>query len=403
MLDLALRPRLRPGLEAASDEQTDHFYLYDTWRQSPRPLRLTSGEFRLVELMNGRNTMAQIQAASLAQSAGRGAAALAALIARLDESLLLDGKRWQERLASPVREPSCLGTYAEDAAELRQQLFELFTHKDASGLPRPSARPDGKLRAVLAPHIDYGRGGLAYTWAFKELVENTTASLFVIIGTSHYSLHRFTLTRKHFKTPLGVVQTDQDYVDRLVRHFGSGLFDDEMQAHLPEHSIELEVVLLQYLLANRRPFHIVPLVVGSFHDAIVARKSPDKSADIEAMIRALHEVEAELAAPPAYIISGDLAHIGPKFGDSKRVDSRWLKQSESGDRGLVASAERADMDGYFQAIAKEDDRRRICGLPPTYTLLQALQPKSGKLLGYDQYMHPSGFESVSFASMGFYR
>ena len=41
------------------------------------------------------------------------------------------------------------------------------------------------------------------------------------------------------------------------------LFDDPC-AHLPEHSIELEVVLLQYLFEGRRPFRIVPLLVGSF-------------------------------------------------------------------------------------------------------------------------------------------
>ena len=55
----------------------------------------------------------------------------------------------------------------------------------------------------------------------------------MIVGTSHYSSHRFTLTRKDFKTPLGVVPTDQGYIDRLVRHYGDGLFDDELLAHLP--------------------------------------------------------------------------------------------------------------------------------------------------------------------------
>src|SRR5438105_678492 len=116
--------------------------------------------------------------------------------------------------------------YEQDASAFRQQMHDLFTRPGASGLPGPM-RNDGKVCAVLAPHIDYGRGGLTYTYAFKELVESTPAALFVIIGTSHYSPHRYTLTRKHFQTPLGVVPTDQDYIDRLVRHYGDGLFDDE--------------------------------------------------------------------------------------------------------------------------------------------------------------------------------
>ncbi len=259
------------------------------------------------------------------------------------------------------------------------------------------------MRAVLAPHIDYGRGGRTYTWAFKELVEQTAASLFVIIGTSHYSRHRFTLTRKQFKTPLGIVPTDQEYIDRLETHYGPGLFADEYQAHLPEHSIELEVVLLQYLLAGHRPIRIVPLVVGSFHDAVLNRHLPSQSADVSRMMNALLAVERELPEPPAYIISGYLAHIGPKFGDAMAVHHDWLEQSWAGDQALIEAAGAGDFDAYADFIGAEQDRRRICGYPPTYTLLQALKPSGGRLLHYDQYIHPQGFESVSFASMAFYR
>ena len=51
----------------------------------------------------------------------------------------------------------------------------------------------------------------------------------------------------------------------------------------------------------------------------------------------------------------------------------------------------------------EEDRRRICGLPPTYTVLEAVRPAHGKVLHYDQYLHPRGYESVSYASVAFYR
>jgi MEMO1 family protein len=403
-LDSTVRPRLRPGLSAARDSRSSEIiYIYDTWRQNPQPLRLTLAEFRLLEQMNGQHALSQLLENSLALPASGGSAMVHSLLARLDEGLFLDGPRWQARLTAPVREPSCLGTYAPDATELRKQLLELFTGRQSSGLPDPNVRPNGRLRAVLAPHIDYGRGGRTYTWAFKELVEQTTASLFVIIGTSHYSRHRFTLTRKHFKTPLGVVPADQDYIDRLEKHFGAGLFADEFQAHLPEHSIELEVVLLQYLLEKLRPIRIVPLVVGSFNDAVMNRQPPSRSADIERMMKALVEIEAELPEPPAYIISGDLAHIGPKFGDSMAVHHDWLTQSRAGDEALIDAATAADFVAYSDLITEEQDRRRICGYPPTYTLLQALKPSNGRLLHYDQYIHPQGYESVSFASMAFYR
>src|SRR5439155_14286464 len=149
--------------------------------------------------------------------------------------------------------------------------------------------------------------------------ERTNASLFVVIGTSHYSDHRFTLTRKDFQTPLGVARTDQRYIDRLVHHYGNGLFDDELMAHLPEHSIELEVVFLQYLYENRRPIRIVPLVVGPFTDCVQDAAAPCRRGDVGRMVEALRRVEAELDEPVCYIISGDLAHLGPKFHDPEPV------------------------------------------------------------------------------------
>ena len=263
-------------------------------------------------------------------------------------------------------------------------------------------RPDG-LRAALVPHIDYGRGGTSYAWAYKEVFERCPASLFVIIGTSHYSRHRFTLTRKHFRTPLGIARSDGAYIDRLVRHYGDGLFDDELLAHLPEHSVELEVIFLQHLYDGRRPFRIVPLVVGSFADCVNGDREPGDCDDVGRMVEALRAAERDTPGPICYLISGDLAHLGPKFGDAQRVTPAQLDHCRKQDHALIERAEAADPAGYFRVVADEDDRRRICGLPPTWTVLEALRPSGGKLLHYDQYVHPRGQESVSFASMAFYR
>src|SRR6185437_16254420 len=287
------------------------------------------------------------------------------LVQQLDDALFLDGPRFRSRLRehsdNPIRLPSCIGCYGDDPAAIRRQLAHLFADRGGPGRPGPR-RPDERFRAALLPHIDYARGGRTYAWGFKELFERTPATLFVIIGTSHYSYQRFTLTRKHFQTPLGVAQTDQTYIDRLVAHYGDGLFDDELAAHLPEHSIELEVVFLQYLYPDT-PFRIVPLVVGSFHDCITANREPIAQDDIGRMIAALRAVERETHEPICYIISGDLAHIGPKFGDPQAVSPSLLARSRRQDHALLhALGEPAgtkgrpptpDVADYFRVVAGE--------------------------------------------------
>ncbi|HEV3145387.1 MAG TPA: AmmeMemoRadiSam system protein B [Gemmataceae bacterium] len=398
------RPQIRPGLAASLDADDPSFLIiWDELRISSQMIRLPKTHFALVEKMNGRRSLRDLQAEAMRASGGLIVPldAFAELVERLDTALFLDSPRFEAYLTGPVRLPSCVGCYPPEPEKIRDMLRSYFTAPNGPGLPS-EPNPDGRLRAALLPHIDYQRGNVSFAWGFKEVFEQTDASLFVVIGTSHYSPQRYTLTRKHFHTPLGLVETDQDYIDRLENYYGDGLFNDPI-AHFPEHSIELEVVFLQYLYENRRPFRIVPLVVGSFRDCVEEGTEPGQQSDIQQMIQALRQAEAETKERICYIISGDLAHIGPKFGDAQQAAEPWLTHSRNQDHALIKAVSAVDMAKYFQVIAAEQDARRICGLPPTYTVLEAIRPTSGKLLHYGQYVHPRGHESVSFASMAFYQ
>lgn len=396
------RPKLRQTLAARRTK--DGVALSDPHRVG-QPVTLSPLAAEVAGRLDGTRTARDVQAELMRLSGGQLVPldTITGLVAGLDEALLLDSPRLREYLTQPVRPPSCIGTYSDDPAELREQLAELFTAPGGPGLPgnfRPS--PHGKLRAALLPHMDYARGNVTYGHGFKELVERTDAAVFVIVATSHYSLHRFTLTRQHFDTPLGPVQTDQEYINRLEAEYGPGLFDDPL-AHHPEHSIELEVVLLQFLLGGRRPFRIVPLLVGSFGDCVDTGTSPADAPDVRRMVAALRAAEAGCPDPVCYLVSGDLAHIGPKFDKADpRAEGDFLAESRRQDELILTQIEAADPAGYFGVIAAEEDRRRICGLPPTWLTLEAARPRRGRVLHYQQFVHPKGFESVSFAAAGFY-
>ena len=88
------------------------------------------------------------------------------LASALDEALFLEGPRFRARVDDPVRRPSCIGAYEGDPDALRRQLERLFTGPGGPGLPGKT-QPDGRLRALLAPHIDYARGGRTYAWGFQ--------------------------------------------------------------------------------------------------------------------------------------------------------------------------------------------------------------------------------------------
>lgn len=392
------RPVRWPWLAAAQDG--GQLWLYDP-RRIAAPAVVSRMDLEAVQLFTGRHTVQEIHAALTARFAGTAPSltSLVELVTRLDRGLLLDGPTFREYLASPVRKPSCIGCYPADPAAIHEQMDDLFTAPGGPGRVG-GLRAGPRLRAILVPHMDYARGNVTYGWGFKELAERTDARLFVVIGTSHYSPARFSLTRMNFATPLGTVETDQAYVERLVQSYGGDVFEDPL-AHLPEHSIELEVVVLQHLFRDR-PFRIVPLLVGSFHDCVSSLTPPDRVASIGRMVEALRDAEAAAGEPVCYIISGDLAHIGPKFDDPDPVREPMLTASRKQDEAILAKLNAADTNGYFDVIAAEGDARRICGLPPTCLTLAAARPTTGRVLHYQQFVHPEGFESVSFAAAAFY-
>ena len=401
VIPLTERPRLRPHIRAGYSANDPGFtYLEDLLGLCAEPQRLAPHETSWLKLLDGDHALGDIhREAARASGVQLPVHDLVRWVERLDQGLLLDTPRFRRAVAAPIRPARHAGgCYSADADELRRQLDSYFTHPRGPGLPR-EVRPDGSLSVALLPHIDYRWGGVSYAWAFKEIVERTAASLFVIIATSHYSQHRFTLTRKHFQTPLGMVPTDGRFIDRIVHHYGDGLFDDEWLAHLTEHSVELEAVFLRHLYAGRREVRIVPLVVGSFHDCVLAQQTPTEHSDIARMVNALRRSAAETSEPICWLISGDLAHQGPKFNAREKITPALLERSQIVDQELLRHAAAGDSVGYFRVIAGEQDRRNICGFPPTYLLFEAAKPEGGKVVHYDRVVQPDGHAMVSWASM----
>jgi AmmeMemoRadiSam system protein B len=396
------RPKLRPGLAAAPHTDPNLLVIHDPLGIG-QAVVVSHLAVEVAQRFDGSATVVEIAEAVRIQfpQAQVSAEVVAGLAAAMDEACLLDSVRLRAQFDGPVRKPACLAGYGDNPAELRNQLSGLFTAPGGAGLPGESRESPDRLRAVLVPHMDYGRGNITYGHGFKELIEQSAAEVFVIIGTSHYSGARFTLSRQHFDTPLGLVETDTDYVDRIAAGYGEGVYEDPL-AHVPEHSIELEVALLKFLLADRRPFKIVPLLVGSFHDCMRANASPAEAEDIARMVRVLREAEAACPRPVCYVISGDLAHIGPKFGDKRKAAEPWMAESRASDGRILKTLETARPGDFYDEIAADKNARRICGLSPTWLTLDVTRPKAGKVLHYQQYVHPQGKESVSFAAAAFY-
>ena len=368
----------------------------------------------VVSLFDGEHSIAQIQDVMRGRHGETPSAdQIAAVVERFDRAGFLDSERFAaRRLAledefrrSPVRAASHAGAaYAGEPAELTAQIDAFFTGPDGPDHPESTpaaarASRSSGLSALIAPHIDFHRGGSTYGWAYKEILDRSDADLYVILGTCHAGMaDPFSVTLKPYDTPLGAVPVDREFYEALSGRAGQDLLASE-PAHRREHSIEFQTVMLQRLLGRRRPFTILPVLASYLHEAIWRRGRPEADARVPRFVDALRDTIASSSRRVCLIAGVDLAHVGPRFGDAAPNTADSLAAVEAADRRMLEPVVAADAGGFFASVAADGDARRICGLSPIYTLLRLLPGSSGRLLRYTQWPDPEG--AVTFCAVSY--
>lgn len=412
------RPRLRP-IDAfpVQHEGRTLIYLKDPMNLAT-PMGISPvGHFILAHL-DGQHAFVDIQEAySKRFDALLMSDELKGFVEMLDQNYYLESERFlahqksviDEFRALPTRPPAHMGgCYKEDPLELKAQLDGYFVAPKGPGLPSGSGgAPTPK--AIVAPHIDFHRGGPAYAWAYKPLLESAGADLYILLGTSHCgSGNPFVLTLKDFATPLGRVETDKAFVSRLQEKCTDDLFADEY-LHRGEHALEFQVLFLKYAAQRRaeltgeqeRPFKIVPVLVTSFHSMMINGTPPEESSSVGNFLGALRELAENEARRVCFVAGVDLAHVGRQFGDRDPITDDFLEWVKAEDQRLVDRLAARDAPGFFNEIAKDQDRRRVCGFSPLYSLIHLLNGSRGNTLHYGQAFTPETGSAVTFASMIF--
>jgi hypothetical protein len=405
------RPRLR-ALEAFPVEQDGQrmIALRDPSGFTDEIVVLPPALLDLVSLFDGAHSIAEIRSIlSDRHGAAPSAEQIADLVRGLDEHGLLDSARFAERRSaiegafrqSPSRPAAHAGgAYTGVAKTLTAQIDGFFRDPDGPGASREAERPGtGPLRGLIAPHIDFHRGGPTYAWAYRELIERSDADLFVILGTCHAGMaDPFAATLKAFETPLGPAPVDRDFFDALARRYGADLLASEL-AHRNEHSIEFQAVMLRHVLRERRPFTILPVLASYLHEAVWTRGDPERDRRVPRFVDALLETMAASSRRVCLIAGVDLAHVGPRFGDPAANTPESLDAVGVADRSMLEAIVAGDPTGFYASIAHDGDQRRICGLSPIYTFLRALPGVGGRLIQYRQWPDPQG--AVTFCAAAF--
>jgi len=357
----------------------------------------------LLELCDGTRDEAALRA-SLAVRAGVqiGPSTLEQVLEQMDEALLLDNQHFAEAYASalndfrnaPFRAPASAGqSYPADPDELKARL-ESYA-KESGQNDEPVAAPEGEIRGLVSPHIDYERGGQVYAGVWHAAAEAIKeAELAIVLGTDHVGGAKLALTHQRYATPWGALPTANTIVDQVAQAVGPEVVFERELHHRAEHSIELAVVWLHHILGERE-CPLVPVLCGGFEPFLEGSKRPVEDAELMAALGVLREAAA--SHNTIVVAAGDLAHVGPAFGDGYAIDFLEKARLKSHDEELVGALCRGDEDAFLQQIRDEGDRRRVCGVPPIYLALWLLGASEGRVTGYAQC--PADGQGTSFVSI----
>jgi len=403
-VESAERPRLRDDLEfaAAEGEGGPLLLVHDPQAVAVEVAQFGLGALAILERLDGSRTLEDIRLELT--TAGAGIVPLDELrgfVESLDRCCFLEGGRHAEELRAreefektPVRPAAHAGqAYPVEPAEARRFLDGM--------LALAPAAPEAPLLRLIAPHIDLKLGAEVYAHAQRRLHASGRPDVAVVIGVRHdYGTRRFTACRKDFATPLGTARHDARLLDALERRI-PGLCAEQL-VHRDEHSVEFQALWLAHLWPDAPP-PIVPLLAGSFHDLIEARRSPGTDPEVEAFVSALREAIATDGRRVLVLASVDLAHMGPMYDQPEGLDEAGEKKLEADDRGLLGHVEAGDAEAFFSAVARDGNARNVCGVAPVYVALR-LGEGRGDLLRYGQgRIHPESGSVVSFAALAFPR
>jgi len=410
-------PRLRADLDIMPSPLREQpgLIIRDPFRFSEVTLLIPPLLARCLGCFDGEQDEGELRA-TLARLSGQVAVTEAArrLVSSLHEAGFLEDDRFQELRGAREREFAALGErasayagsgYPSESAALTDTLRGYFNGVSKAGKAakaKTTAKAGKGLLGIAAPHVSPEGGSASYAAAYHALPKRADGDadrIFVVLGTSHYGEpDRFGMTRKPFATPFGIAPTETALVDELCKAARDGVTVEDY-CHAVEHSIEFQVVFLQYLYGPR--VRILPILCGAFFTE--NGKLPEADDRVARFVDALGELAARRRRHLCFVLGVDFAHVGRRYGDGRaaRAYEGPLAAVAKRDDARVERIAAGDAEGFWNLVMERGgDDLKWCGSSPIYTFLRAVPEARGRRLSYEQW-NIDDASVVSFGALAF--
>ena len=156
-----------------------------------------------------------------------------------------------------IRTPAVAGMfYPSEKNELKESIHQCFLHSFGPG-KLPPTEEKKKIYGVICPHAGYMYSGPIACHSFYS-ISSESPELFIIIGPNHWGVGCNVAAMKDcsWETPLGQVEVDSDAASELSKI--SNIVDLDFFSHTKEHSLEVQVPMLQEVYSK---FKILPIIL----------------------------------------------------------------------------------------------------------------------------------------------
>jgi AmmeMemoRadiSam system protein B len=238
-----------------------------------------------------------------------------------------------------IREPAVAGRFyplSRDAC-----LREIAAMRPPAPPPEAPARPVGGI----VPHAGWVFSGETALAVIRTLAERRKPKTFVIFGASHMGSVRGAILfgTGAWQTPLGLAEIDERLAKEILAR-ASDLVANDPEGHDDEHSIEVQIPLIQHVAPGAK---IVPILVPP-------------GAQPVALGRAVGAIIAGLEADAVVLGSSDLTHYGPAYRFTPQGMGagamRWVR--DENDRRMLDLAVALDADAV---VPEAKTRMNACG------------------------------------------
>jgi MEMO1 family protein len=280
------------------------------------------------------------------------------------------------------RRPAVAGQfYPADSSKLQNELNAFFSEA------KSSLREGVKPLAIISPHAGYVFSGGVAASAFNQIPQDAVYKRVFLIGSSHrYSFDGGAVfSGGDYHTPLGRVIVDNETAEELASQ--GSLFIHHNDAHLYEHSLEVQLPFLQQRLNSG--FKLVPILLGTHNpeDCAVMAK----------------QLEPWFNPENLFVISTDFAHY-PDYKSAVIADRKTAEAIASNDPGkligVIDTNKKANIPGLVTSL---------CGWTSVLTLLYITADKpvcylladyknSGDNLIYGDKHRVVGYEAIAVFS-----